>query len=167
MDTRKVGQNDNLPDFSIDQKKSILRKLNEAVSFENFCTLNMWGKNVFTGRRRVNNSSLGQNGIEAKVHNGNGTSWPFEYFGKHIWQIYTRYFRRIEGKDYDKEYFGDVKYHLGLTADKQQEQEKININLAPNPSHLETVGAVIEGITRAKTSISLMIFQSNPYCSSR
>jgi 2-oxoglutarate dehydrogenase E1 component len=40
----KVGQNDNLPDFSIDQKKSILRKLNEAVSFENFCTLNMWGK---------------------------------------------------------------------------------------------------------------------------
>jgi 2-oxoglutarate dehydrogenase E1 component len=57
MDTRKVGQNDNLPDFSIDQKKSILRKLNEAVSFENFYTLNMWGKNVFTGRRRVDNSS--------------------------------------------------------------------------------------------------------------
>jgi 2-oxoglutarate dehydrogenase complex dehydrogenase (E1) component-like enzyme len=53
---KKSGQNDNLPDFSIDQKKSILRKLNEAVSFENFCTLNM-GKNVFTGRRRVNNSS--------------------------------------------------------------------------------------------------------------
>jgi hypothetical protein len=25
--------------------------------------------------------------------------WPFEYFGKYIWQIYTRYFRRIEGKD--------------------------------------------------------------------
>jgi 2-oxoglutarate dehydrogenase E1 component len=43
MDTRKVGQNDNLPDFSIDQKKSILRKLNEAVSFENLHT-NMWGK---------------------------------------------------------------------------------------------------------------------------
>jgi 2-oxoglutarate dehydrogenase E1 component len=52
----KVGQNDNLPDFSIDQKKSILRKLNEAVSFENFCTLNMWGKTFFR-RRRVNNSS--------------------------------------------------------------------------------------------------------------
>jgi 2-oxoglutarate dehydrogenase E1 component len=34
--------------------------------------------------------------------------------------------------------------------------------LAPNPSHLETVGAVIEGITRAETSISLMIFKSIP-----
>jgi 2-oxoglutarate dehydrogenase E1 component len=36
MDTRKVGQNDNLPDFSIDQKKSILNKLNEAVSLRTF-----------------------------------------------------------------------------------------------------------------------------------
>jgi 2-oxoglutarate dehydrogenase E1 component len=35
--------------------------------------------------------------------------------------------------------------------------------LAPNPSHLETVGAVIEGITRAKkTSISLMISKVLP-----
>jgi 2-oxoglutarate dehydrogenase E1 component len=56
MDTRKVGQNDNLPDFSIDQKKSILRKLNEAVSFENFCTLNMWGK-TFSLEGGVDNSS--------------------------------------------------------------------------------------------------------------
>jgi 2-oxoglutarate dehydrogenase E1 component len=56
----------------------------------------------------------------------------------------------LTGKDYDKEYFdGDVKYHLGLTADKIT-STGININLAPNPSHLETVSAVIEGITRPK-----------------
>jgi 2-oxoglutarate dehydrogenase complex dehydrogenase (E1) component-like enzyme len=40
------------------------------------------------------------------------------------WQIflviYTRHFGEFDGKDYDKEYFdGDVKYHLGLTADKK------------------------------------------------
>jgi 2-oxoglutarate dehydrogenase E1 component len=34
--------------------------------------------------------------------------------------------------------------------------------LAPNPSHLETVGAVIEGITRAKTSISLIFSKVLP-----
>jgi 2-oxoglutarate dehydrogenase E1 component len=46
---------------------------------------------------------------------------------------------------------GDVKYHLGLTSDRVSVSgKKINLNLAPNPSHLETVGAVIEGITRAK-----------------
>ena len=61
-------------------------------------------------------------------------------------------FSEFDGKDYDKEYFdGDVKYHLGLTSDRITSTGKnININLAPNPSHLETVGAVIEGITRAK-----------------
>ncbi|MCF8322648.1 MAG: 2-oxoglutarate dehydrogenase E1 component, partial [Flavobacterium sp.] len=69
-------------------------------------------------------------------------------FGKSTQDI----FGEFDGKDYDQEYFdGDVKYHLGLTADKTTSSgKKININLAPNPSHLETVGAVIEGITRAK-----------------
>jgi len=41
---------------------------------------------------------------------------------------------------------------MGWTAkiDPNNNGKKININLAPNPSHLETVGAVVEGITRAK-----------------
>lgn len=69
-------------------------------------------------------------------------------FGKPTQEIFSEF----DGKDYDKEYFdGDVKYHLGLTSDRKTSSGKsININLAPNPSHLETVGAVIEGITRAK-----------------
>src|SRR5690606_939058 len=46
---------------------------------------------------------------------------------------------------------GDVKYHLGWTSDRKTDNgKKINMNIAPNPSHLETVGAVVEGITRAK-----------------
>jgi 2-oxoglutarate dehydrogenase complex dehydrogenase (E1) component-like enzyme len=76
-------------------------------------------------------------------------------FGKSTQDI----FGEFEGKDYDKEYFdGDVVSLRPLI--RQQEQEKININLAPNPSHLETVGAVIEELQELnKTSISLMIFQ--------
>ena len=51
----------------------------------------------------------------------------------------------------DMHFDGDVKYHLGLTSDRVTDSgKKINLNLAPNPSHLETVGAVIEGIARAK-----------------
>ncbi|HRA73760.1 MAG TPA: 2-oxoglutarate dehydrogenase E1 component, partial [Flavobacterium sp.] len=70
-------------------------------------------------------------------------------FGKSTQEIFSEF----DGKDYnDQEYFdGDVKYHLGLSAEKRTSTGKIiNINLAPNPSHLETVGAVIEGIARAK-----------------
>jgi 2-oxoglutarate dehydrogenase E1 component len=156
MDTRKDRTTTCLT-FQLIRRNQFF-KLNEAVSLRTLHTkygqktFSLEGESIIPALDTLIEKSC-RNGSGA-ICNGNGTSWPFEYFGKHM-EIYTRYFRRIEGKDYDKEYFdGDVKYHLGLTADKQQEQEKININL-PNPSHLETVGAVIEGITRAnKTSIS-------------
>ena len=45
---------------------------------------------------------------------------------------------------------GDVKYHLGLDRKIEKENiRKVRINLANNPSHLEFVGAVVEGYTRA------------------
>ena len=61
-------------------------------------------------------------------------------------------FNEFEGKDYDDDDFdGDVKYHLGSTISKTLKSNKqITMNLVPNPSHLETVGAVAEGIARAK-----------------
>jgi 2-oxoglutarate dehydrogenase E1 component len=70
-------------------------------------------------------------------------------FGKNTQNIFSEF----DGKDYDEDvnFDGDVKYHLGLTSERVTSSgKKINLNLAPNPSHLETVGAVIEGITRAK-----------------
>jgi 2-oxoglutarate dehydrogenase E1 component len=77
--------------------------------------------------------------LHRAICDGNGTPWSFECIGKYFWKIYTRYFGEFDGKDYDKEYFdGDVKYHLGLTADKITSTGKININLAPNPSHLDS-----------------------------
>lgn len=45
---------------------------------------------------------------------------------------------------------GDVKYHLGLDRQiKKESTRHIRLNLANNPSHLEFVGAVVEGFTRA------------------
>ncbi|MDE3720952.1 multifunctional oxoglutarate decarboxylase/oxoglutarate dehydrogenase thiamine pyrophosphate-binding subunit/dihydrolipoyllysine-residue succinyltransferase subunit [Nocardiopsis sp. N85] len=49
---------------------------------------------------------------------------------------------------------GDVKYHLGTEGVFQtREGEKIQISLAANPSHLETVDPVLEGIVRAKQDL--------------
>jgi 2-oxoglutarate dehydrogenase E1 component len=69
-------------------------------------------------------------------------------FGKSAKDIFSEF----DGKDYAQDIFdGDVKYHLGWTSKRRTESGKeINLNIAPNPSHLETVGAVVEGITRAK-----------------
>jgi 2-oxoglutarate dehydrogenase E1 component len=45
-------------------------------------------------------------------------------FGKSTQDI----FGEFDGKDYEKYFDGDVKYHLGLTADKTRTGKKININ---------------------------------------
>ena len=155
----KIGKNDNLPNFSNDEKKVILSKLNEAVSFENFLHTKYVGQKRFSleGGESIIPAldtlieKAAEKGVEQFVmgmaHRGR-LNVLANIFGKSTQDI----FGEFDGKDYDQEYFdGDVKYHLGLTADKvTRSGKKININLAPNPSHLETVGAVIEGITRAK-----------------
>nr|WP_314836098.1 2-oxoglutarate dehydrogenase E1 component [uncultured Flavobacterium sp.] len=155
----KLGINDNQPNFSVDEKKAILNKLNQAVSFENFLHTKYVGQKRFSleGGESIIPAldalieKAAEKGVEQFVmgmaHRGR-LNVLANIFGKSTQDI----FGEFDGKDYDQEYFdGDVKYHLGLTADKKTSTGKsININLAPNPSHLETVGAVIEGITRAK-----------------
>ena len=155
----KLNINDNLPNFDNDQKKHILGKLNEAVSFENFLHTKYVGQKRFSleGGESIIPAldalieSAAEKGVEHFVmgmaHRGR-LNILANIFGKATQDIFSEF----DGKDYDKEYFdGDVKYHLGLTAERKTKSgKKINLNLAPNPSHLETVGAVIEGITRAK-----------------
>ncbi|MCI4442959.1 MAG: 2-oxoglutarate dehydrogenase E1 component, partial [Lentimicrobium sp.] len=155
----KIGHNDNHPDFSPAQKRAILNKLNQAVSFENFLHTKYVGQKRFSleGGESIIPAidslieMAAEKGIEQFVmgmaHRGR-LNVLANIFGKSTQDI----FGEFEGKDYDQDQFdGDVKYHLGLTAQKTTKSGKtININLAPNPSHLETVGAVIEGITRAK-----------------
>ena len=155
----RLNINENRPTFSADEKKDILNKLNQAVSFENFLHTKYVGQKRFSleGGETIIPAldalieRAAEKGVEQFVmgmaHRGR-LNVLANIFGKSTQDI----FGEFDGKDYDQEYFdGDVKYHLGLTADKiTKSGKKININLAPNPSHLETVGAVIEGITRAK-----------------
>jgi 2-oxoglutarate dehydrogenase E1 component len=45
---------------------------------------------------------------------------------------------------------GDVKYHMGASADRELNGVKVHVSLAPNPSHLEAVNPVVVGRVRAK-----------------
>ena len=155
----KLNVNDNHPQFSPDQKKNILRKLNEAVSFENFLHTKYVGQKRFS---LEGNESLipaldamietaAEYGVKEFVmgmaHRGR-LSTLTNIFGKSAKDIFSEF----DGKDYEEQIFdGDVKYHLGWTSDRETDSgKKINLSIAPNPSHLETVGAVVEGISRAK-----------------
>ncbi|MGY0393578.1 2-oxoglutarate dehydrogenase E1 component [Bizionia sp. KMM 8389] len=155
----KLNVNDNLPNFSADQKKHILKKLNEAVSFETFLHTKYVGQKRFSlegGESLIPAlDALIERASEYEVkefvmgmaHRGR-LSTLTNIFGKSAKDIFSEF----DGKDYQQEVFdGDVKYHLGWTSDRVTENgNKINLNIAPNPSHLETVGAVVEGIVRAK-----------------
>ena len=156
----RLDINDNQPNFSADQKKHILKKLNEAVSFENFLHTKYVGQKRFSLEGCESAipaldaliEGAADRGVEQFVmgmaHRGR-LNVLANIFGKNTQNIFSEF----DGKDYDEDanFDGDVKYHLGLTSDRVTDSgKKINLNLAPNPSHLETVGAVIEGITRAK-----------------
>jgi 2-oxoglutarate dehydrogenase E1 component len=155
----KLNVNDNQPRFSDLEKKQILKKLNEAVSFETFLHTKYVGQKRFSlegGESLIpaldtlieNAAEKGvQEFVMGMAHRGR-LSTLVNIFGKSAKDIFSEF----DGKDYAQDIFdGDVKYHLGWTSKRKSDSGKeINLNIAPNPSHLETVGAVVQGIARAK-----------------
>ncbi len=155
----RLNINANQPQFSVDQKKHILHKLNEAYSFENFLHTKYVGQKRFSlegGESLIPAldaviEAAADQGVEEFVmgmaHRGR-LNVLTNIFGKASKDIFSEF----DGKDYAEVVFdGDVKYHLGWTSQRiTKNGKKINMNIAPNPSHLETVGAIVEGITRSK-----------------
>ena len=158
-----LNVNDNHPKFSPEEKKNILRKLNEAVSFEGFLHTKYVGQKRFS---LEGNESLipaldviiekaADAGVKQFVmgmaHRGR-LNVLTNIFGKSPKDIFSEF----DGKDYEEAIFdGDVKYHLGWTSMRETDSGKmVNMNIAPNPSHLETVNSIVEGIARAKQDSS-------------
>jgi len=56
---------------------------------------------------------------------------------------------------------GDVKYHLGVSDDREFDGNSVHLSLAPNPSHLEVVAPVVMGKTRAKQQMASGTYQSH------
>ena len=154
-----INVNDNQPKYDANRKKHILKKLNQAISFETFLHTKYVGQKRFS---LEGNESLipaldaiveqaAEMGVEQFVmgmaHRGR-LNVLTNIFGKAAKDIFSEF----DGKDYEEEIFdGDVKYHMGWTSDRKSDNgSKIRMNIAPNPSHLETVGAVVGGIARAK-----------------
>ncbi|WKS95874.1 2-oxoglutarate dehydrogenase E1 component [Riemerella columbina] len=154
-----ISQNENHPQLSSDEKVEILSKLNQAVAFENYLHTKFVGQKRFSlegGESLIPAldqliSRASKHGVDEVVlgmaHRGR-LNVLTNIFGKSYKQIFSEF----EGKEFEEDVFsGDVKYHLGSTKKiKTASGEEVIINLTPNPSHLETVAALVEGITRAK-----------------
>lgn len=156
---KRLNTNNNQPDFDEEHKRHILSKLNEAVSFETFLHTKYVGQKRFSlegGESLIPAldaliENAAEKGVEEFVmgmaHRGR-LSTLANIFGKSTKDIFSEF----DGKDYAEDIFdGDVKYHMGWTSKRETKSGKeINLNIAPNPSHLEAVGSVVEGISRAK-----------------
>ena len=154
-----INVNGNQPNFSKSEKLSILDSLNKAYTFENFLQKKYVGQKRFSlegGESLIPAvdfliDSAAEKGVEEFVmgmsHRGR-LNTLVNIFGKSSRDI----FGEFEGKDYEEDIFdGDVKYHLGWTSERTSSSgKKINMNLAPNPSHLESVDPIVQGIARAK-----------------
>ena len=155
----KLNFNDNHPKFSKKQKKYILNKLVQATNFETFLHKKYVGQKRFSlegGESLIPAlDSIFEKAAEMGVkefvvgmtHRGRLNTLS-NVFGKPAKEIFSEF----DGKDYKDQIFdGDVKYHLGWTSKRKLSNGfNIFLNLAPNPSHLESVGPVVQGIARAK-----------------
>lgn len=141
-----------------EEQLRILSKLNEAEAFETFLQTKYVGQKRFSleGSESaiafldgVLQSAAKANFDEAAI--GMAHRGRLNVLSNIAGKTYGQIFREFEGTGATTGTSGDVKYHLGtqgtFTADNGVQMP---VTLAANPSHLETVNGVLEGIVRAK-----------------
>ncbi len=145
---------------SIEEKKRILKKLNEAVVFESFLQKKFVGQKRFSlegGESTIpaldtiinTAAALGvEEAIIGMAHRGR-----LNVLVNIMSKTYEMIFNEFEGGGdlTNLSGGGDVKYHMGYSAQIVTPSGKmIDLKLAPNPSHLEAVNPVVTGFARAK-----------------
>ncbi|MFY8190658.1 MAG: thiamine pyrophosphate-dependent enzyme, partial [Bacteroidia bacterium] len=161
---KKMEGAKNTPQLSIDEKRHILSKLNQATVFENFL------HTKFVGQKRFSLEGLEtlipalefviQYGADLGVEEfvlGMAHRGRLNVLANILNKTYDEIFKEFEGKSAEDEgiFEGDVKYHMGYASEiNTNSGKKVRLSLSPNPSHLETVNPVVKGITRAKLECS-------------
>ena len=155
----KMESQRNTPNFTPDQKQSILYKLTQAVGFEKFIHRRFPGQKRFS----LEGAEALIPALESVIEIGAVRGIKEFMIGMpHRGRLnvlanimkkpYHHIFSEFAGNEYeDSLLLGDVKYHLGYTSDRNTlKGHKIRLTLSPNPSHLEAVSPLVEGMTRAR-----------------
>ena len=146
------------------EQKYILQKVNAAEAFENFLQTKYVGQKRFSleGAETliplldsIIDTAAGQDLDEVVIgmpHRGR-LNVLFNIVGKPLADIFGEFDGNYKGGQLGGS--GDVKYHLGSEGHHLQMfgDGEIKVTLAANPSHLEAVDPVMEGIARAKQDI--------------
>ncbi len=158
----KMEQSRNTYPFTLADRKYIYRDLSKAVLLGKFIYKNFPGQKQFSleGAEALmpaldaimeKGATLGtEEFVIGMAHRGR-----LNVLANFLKKPYSEIFSEFRGMKYDDEtLLGDVKYHLGQSLERMTTQgKKIKLTLAPNPSHLEAVDPVVEGIVRARADM--------------
>ncbi|MGK0741019.1 multifunctional oxoglutarate decarboxylase/oxoglutarate dehydrogenase thiamine pyrophosphate-binding subunit/dihydrolipoyllysine-residue succinyltransferase subunit [Leucobacter sp. Z1108] len=144
-----------------DEQMRILEKLNEAEAFETFLQTKYVGQKRFSLEGGESVIPLldamlidaAEDGVDS-VDMGMAHRGRLNVLSNIAGKTYGQIFREFEGTQSAKGGSGDVKYHLGTSGVfTAPNGTQVPVHLAANPSHLETVNGVLEGIVRAKQDL--------------
>ncbi|OON81199.1 multifunctional oxoglutarate decarboxylase/oxoglutarate dehydrogenase thiamine pyrophosphate-binding subunit/dihydrolipoyllysine-residue succinyltransferase subunit [Streptomyces tsukubensis] len=146
-----------------EEQLRILRRLNAAEAFETFLQTKYVGQKRFSleGGESVIPllDAVLDSAAEARLDEvvvGMAHRGRLNVLANIVGKSYAQIFREFEGNLDPKSMHGsgDVKYHLGNAGTfTGLDGEQIKVSLAANPSHLEAVDPIVEGIARAKQDI--------------
>ncbi|MBS1585432.1 MAG: 2-oxoglutarate dehydrogenase E1 component [Bacteroidetes bacterium] len=149
--------------FSITERRRILEKLNEGVIFEKFLHTKYIGQKRFGldgGETTIPAldaiiNEAADAGVQEVVI-GMAHRGRLNVLANTLGKTYEQIFSEFEGNMPADMTMGsgDVKYHLGFNSNITTPKGKtVNLQLAPNPSHLEAVDPVVAGFARAKADV--------------
>lgn len=156
---KKMESSRNRQEFTNEQRKHIFDHLKQAVGFESFIHKKFVGQKRFS----IEGTEAAIPALDAIIEKG--AELGIEEFvigmphrgrlnilANILQKPYVNIFKEFSGKEYVGDIIlGDVKYHLGFENQIQTDTgKKIRLSLLPNPSHLETVTPVAEGLSRSR-----------------
>lgn len=157
---RRIEENQNRRYFSPEEKIRILKHLYRASIFENFLQSNYTGQKRFSLEGAESLIPALKHGVNVcaelgakEIVIGMAHRGRLNVLANVMEKPYQEIFKEFEGAELPdmNEAMGDVKYHQGYSTDIETSfGQKIHLSMAPNPSHLEWVNPVVEGIVRAK-----------------
>ncbi|MFI6471960.1 multifunctional oxoglutarate decarboxylase/oxoglutarate dehydrogenase thiamine pyrophosphate-binding subunit/dihydrolipoyllysine-residue succinyltransferase subunit [Streptomyces sp. NPDC050516] len=146
-----------------EEQLRILRRLNAAEAFETFLQTKYVGQKRFSLEGGESVIPLLDAVIDSAAESrldevviGMAHRGRLNVLANIVGKSYAQIFREFEGNLDPKSMHGsgDVKYHLGASGTfTGLDGEQIKVSLVANPSHLEAVDPVLEGVARAKQDV--------------
>lgn len=149
----------NSQEFSDEKRKHIFYHLKLAVGFENFIHKKFVGQKRFSleGAETLIPSldAVIERGAELGIEEfiiGMAHRGRLNVLANILDKPYENIFKEFYGKEYEDDIWqGDVKYHLGYENEVVTDYgKKVKLKMMPNPSHLETVGSIVNGMVRSR-----------------